>query len=155
VLRDKMPIGLQHKAQRTPGEVIEADLGTLPAGKTKLITMEATAIQPGRFVNEVGVSALGVAEVKAQAGGVVPDATLSLRKTGPQKANPNQQLDFVLILTNTGKGAAANVRLVDTLPEGLDFVSATEGGTYDAKTRLVQWEFPSVASGQSKTVSVR
>src|SRR5262249_48769138 len=126
VLRDKMPAGLQHKAQQTPGELIEADLGTLPAGQTKTINVEATATQPGRFVNEAGVSAAGIAEVTAQAVVVVNDAALSLRKTGPQQSNPNQELDFALILTNAGKGVATGVKLIDSLPEGLDFLSASD-----------------------------
>ena len=154
-LRDKMPAGLQHEAQRTPGEVIEADLGTIAPGDTRTINMRAKATREGRFVNEATVSATGVAEVSARMEVLVTDASLSLQKTGPREGNPNQELDFALIVTNTGKGAAAGVTLTDTLPDGLDFVSATDNGVYDAKTRVVQWKFESLAGSQSRTVSVR
>jgi uncharacterized repeat protein (TIGR01451 family) len=154
-LRDKMPAGLQQEAQRTPGEVIEADLGTIAPGDTRTINMRAKATREGRFVNEATVSATGVAEVSARMEVLVTDASLSLQKTGPREGNPNQELDFALIVTNTGKGAAAGVTLTDTLPDGLDFVSATDNGVYDAKTRVVQWKFESLAGSQSRTVSVR
>jgi uncharacterized repeat protein (TIGR01451 family) len=155
VLRDRMPAGLQHKSQRTPGEVIEADLGTLAPGQTKTIDMEAKATQAGRFVNEASISAPGIAEVSAQATVVVTDAPLSLRKTGPQRSQPNQELVYELVVTNTGSGAAGGVKLVDTLPEGLDFVSASDSGTYSAATRTVQWELATLGGGQSKAVNVR
>jgi uncharacterized repeat protein (TIGR01451 family) len=146
---------LQHEAQRTPGEVIEADLGALAPGETKTIDMKVKAVRAGRFVNEASVSAAGVAEVTAQAVVVVHDAALSLRKTGPREGNPNQELDFALVLTNTGRGSATGVKVIDTLPDGLAFVSASDGGSYDAKTSLVEWNIATLAAGQSKTVSVR
>jgi uncharacterized repeat protein (TIGR01451 family) len=155
LLRDKMPAGLQHAAQRTPGEVIEADLSTLAPGQTKTIDMAAKAIEPGRFVNEAALVAPGMAEITAQAVIVVNDASLTLRKTGPQRGNPNQELDFALVVTNVGQAAATNVKLTDSLPEGLAFISATDGGTHDAKAGLVQWDLPTLAAGQSKAVSLR
>jgi uncharacterized repeat protein (TIGR01451 family) len=155
MLRDKMPAGLQHEAQRASGETIEADLGTLAPGETRTINMKAKATQEGRFVNEASVSAPGVAEVTARAEVVVVGATISLTKTGPRESNPNQELDFSLVVTNTGKGNATGLRLTDTLPEGLEFVSATDGGSFDAKTRLVHWSLDTLAASQSRSVNVR
>jgi uncharacterized repeat protein (TIGR01451 family) len=51
-----------------------------------------------------------------------------------------------------------SVRVVDPLPAGAEFVSATDGGTYDETTRTVTWapapHFPSSTSGQM-SVKVR
>jgi uncharacterized repeat protein (TIGR01451 family) len=154
ILRDKMPAGLQHDAQRSPGEIIEADLGTLAPGETRTINMRAKAVQVGRFVNEASVSSPGLAEVTARSEVVVTGASLSLQKTGPLEGNPNQELDFILVVTNTGKGAATGLMVADTLPDGLDFVSASDGGTFDAKSRQVRWNLESLAAGQSRTVTV-
>jgi uncharacterized repeat protein (TIGR01451 family) len=151
VLRDKMPSGLEHPA----GEYIEADLGTLKAGETKTVNLETRAIQAGRQVNEASVSAPGIAEVTAQAAVVINDAALSLRKTGPQQGNPNQELDYNLLVTNTGAAPATGVKLTDVLPEGLDFVSASDGGAFNAKGRSVEWNVGTLPPGQSKAVSVR
>jgi uncharacterized repeat protein (TIGR01451 family) len=154
-LRDKMPEGLQHEAQRTPGQVIEADIGTLAPGETRTIDMKAKALREGRFVNEAVVGAPGLAEVTARAEVIVTDATLGLSKNGPRESLPNQELDFTLVVSNTGKGTATGLKVTDTLPDGLLFVSAADGGTFDAKTKLVQWSIDSLAAGLSRTVSVR
>jgi uncharacterized repeat protein (TIGR01451 family) len=155
VLRDRMPEGLQHKAQQTPGEPIEADLGTLAPGQTKTITMEAKAVKDGRFVNEASVSAPGIGEVTARAAVVVMGASLTLRMSGPEQSNPNEDLDYALVVTNTGSGAAGGVKLSDTLAEGLDFVSASDGGRLRATTRSIEWDLGDVAPGQSRAVSAR
>jgi uncharacterized repeat protein (TIGR01451 family) len=154
-LRDQMPEGLLHEAQRTPGQVIEADLGTLKPGETRTIDMKAKALREGRFVNEAVVSAPGMGEVTASAEVTVTDASLTLTKNGPRESLPNEELDFTLTVGNPGKGTATGLKVTDTLPDGLQFVSATDSGTYDAKSRLVQWSVDSLAAGQSRTVSVR
>jgi uncharacterized repeat protein (TIGR01451 family) len=92
--------------------------------------------------------------VTARAEVVVTGASLSLRKTGPREGNPNQELDFTLVVTNTGKGSATGLVLTDRLPDGLDFMSATDGGMFDAKSRQVRWSLESLAAGQSRTVTV-
>src|SRR5262249_50696345 len=119
------------------------------------VNLEAKAVQAGRQVNEASVSAPGIPEVTAQAAVVVNDAALSLCKTGPQQGNPNQELDYKLLVTNTGAAPASGVKITDVLPEGLDFVSASDAGAFDAKGRSVEWNVGTLPPGQSKAVSVR
>jgi uncharacterized repeat protein (TIGR01451 family) len=151
VLRDKMPAGFQHPA----GSYIEADLGTLKPGETRMIPVEVKIVLAGRLVNEASVSAPGIPEATAQAAIVVTDAALSLRKTGPQQSNPNQELDFGLVVSNTGEAPATGVKLTDRLPEGLAFVSASDGGTLNAQARTVEWNLGTLPAGQSKAINVR
>ena len=40
---------------------------------------------------------------------------------------------------DTGKSVAANVTIKDAMPAGTEFVSASEGGTYDADSDTVTW----------------
>jgi uncharacterized repeat protein (TIGR01451 family) len=151
MLRDKLPPGLQHPS----GNYIEADLGTLGPGDNKHVTVKVTAVKAGRFVNEASVSAADVPEVTAQAAVVVSEAVLTLRKTGPQETNPEQELEYRLELTNTGSAPATGVTITDLLPEGLEFISASDGGTLDAAAHKVQWPMGTVANGQSRAVTVR
>ncbi len=51
-------------------------------------------------------------------------------------------------------GAEATVTITDVLDEGLDFVSATEGGTYDEDTRTVTWIIKNVPAYTAGTVDV-
>ncbi len=49
-----------------------------------------------------------------------------------------QELTYTISYYNSGS-EAADVTITDTLEAGLDFVSATDGGTYDEETRTVTW----------------
>jgi uncharacterized repeat protein (TIGR01451 family) len=63
VLRDHVPPGLQHPA----GPELEAELGTLEAGKTRNITLTTSAVRPGRFVNEALVATSDGQQAEARA----------------------------------------------------------------------------------------
>ncbi|TSA86785.1 DUF11 domain-containing protein [Deinococcus detaillensis] len=73
-------------------------------------------------------------------------ATLDLKveKTGPATANVGEVFSFTVTSSNVSQGTALNVVTTDTLPAGLNFVSADNGGTYNAPSRTVTW--PTVAS---------
>jgi uncharacterized repeat protein (TIGR01451 family) len=63
VLRDHVPPGLQHRA----GPELEAELGTIEAGKTRTITLTTNAVQAGRFVNEAMVASSDGQQADARA----------------------------------------------------------------------------------------
>src|SRR5439155_506878 len=73
---------------------------------------------------------------------VPPRADLSVAKTGPATVNAVQNLTYTITVTNTGPSAAVSVAVRDTLPAGVTFVSASNGGT--AAGGVVTW--PAVAS---------
>ncbi len=58
------------------------------------------------------------------------------------------------IYWKNGHDTAADVTVTDPLDEGLDFVSADQGGTYDSATRTVTWVIRNVAAGQSGKVTL-
>jgi hypothetical protein len=45
------------------------------------------------------------------------------------------------------------VEVVDQLPPGLEFVSASDGGTYDPATRQIRWSIGPLAPGASRTLT--
>lgn len=49
---------------------------------------------------------------------------------------------------------AVTVIITDTLPDGADFLSATDGGIYNTTAHTVKWTLTNVASGTYGTVSV-
>lgn len=62
---------------------------------------------------------------------------------------------FQLRYENTGSAPATGVVLKGVLPDGLNLVdsSLSEGGTYDADTRTLQWNLGTLAAGASGTAS--
>ena len=47
-----------------------------------------------------------------------------------------------------------NARFVDTLPAGVEFVSATDGGTYDAGTNTVTWQIGTLTPQPNNDVTI-
>ena len=55
----------------------------------------------------------------------------------------------------TGREPAPNVMLSDPLPLQLDFIEASNGGTYDSTTRLVSWSLGTLPPGTTGTVTLK
>ncbi|HZT79132.1 MAG TPA: hypothetical protein VFA26_02835 [Gemmataceae bacterium] len=151
LLRDLLPQGLQHPA----GDRIEADLGTIDAGMTRDITVKAKAVRAGPLTNEAAVQADDVPPVTARTTTNVTEAALALRKVGPARAYLDHEIDYRLEVTNSGTAAATGVKVTDTLPEGLDFLSAGEGGTYQAAARAVEWAVGTLAPKETRALAVK
>lgn len=66
----------------------------------------------------------------------------------------NSNITYTLTVQNISGSSTANaVVLLDTLDEGLEFVSATGGGTFSATSRTVSWNFGNMAAGASNVVT--
>ena len=73
---------------------------------------------------------------------VDPVAIISITKTDnttDHEANVGDEVTFTITAHNAGPDNATNVVITDVLPLGLDFVSASDGGTYDALSRTITW----------------
>ena len=55
-------------------------------------------------------------------------ADLSIVKRGPATAEPGSTISYVLRVSNAGPDAARDIRVTDTLPDGVTFVSAAGSG---------------------------
>jgi uncharacterized repeat protein (TIGR01451 family) len=59
--------------------------------------------------------------------------------TTNHQANVGNLVTFTINAHNNGPSNATNIVITDTLPLGLDFVSASDGGTYNTLTRTITW----------------
>jgi uncharacterized repeat protein (TIGR01451 family)/TQXA domain-containing protein len=73
----------------------------------------------------------------------------------PSAASPGEQVEFNYVISNTGSVPLALVQVESSLPNGLDFVSASGGGAVDPATGYVSWRMPSgLPVGGTTTVSL-
>ena len=70
-----------------------------------------------------------------------------------ESVKPGQELTYKIKYTN-GLDDAADVTIVDTLPEFTEFISADKGGTYAEAENMVTWNFSGVASGAPVEVTL-
>jgi len=59
--------------------------------------------------------------------------------TTNHEANVGDLVTFTITTYNNGPSNATNIVVTDVLPVGLDFISASDGGTYDALSRTITW----------------
>jgi len=73
------------------------------------------------------------------------NAELSVTKTADKtNYNVGDTVLYTINVTNTGTDTGTNLVVTDTLPAGLTFGTATNGGTYNAETRVITWNLASL-----------
>jgi uncharacterized repeat protein (TIGR01451 family) len=150
-LRDQLPDGLRHQQ----GSLIEADLGTLQPGDTRSITLTTTAARAGQQLNELVATADGGIEVSARANVRVVEPALQLRQSGPANGFLRGEIGLSVEVTNPGSAPCKNVQVSEVLPEGLEFVSATDGGQYSPSSRTLTWSLGAHEPGARRVLSFR
>jgi extracellular elastinolytic metalloproteinase len=79
------------------------------------------------------------------------DPAVVVTGTAPATVASGANLTYTFKYTNAGPNASSNAKLTDVLPAGVDFVSATASGSYNATTRTVSWNLGTVNVGFTGT----
>jgi len=88
-------------------------------------------------------------------GSTGPVTDLAIDKSdNVDQVSPGGNIIYTLRITNNGPSDATGVVVVDGLPSSVSFVSATNGGTYDAGSHTVRWVLGGLAAGVSTSVNV-
>ncbi|MEW5766056.1 MAG: hypothetical protein AB1797_00305, partial [bacterium] len=79
---------------------------------------------------------------------------LDLEKSAPATASPGDAITFTLTIVNDSSDSLSNLTLTDTLPSGVSFVTASDGGIYNASTHTVYWLIGTIHHQSSRVVTV-
>jgi uncharacterized repeat protein (TIGR01451 family) len=123
------------------GGKIAWNLGTIPAGGSKAVTVTGKAAQVGSIENCAAVTY----DMGACLAINVINPAIKLTKTAPDTAMLCDTIPMTITVANTGVGAARNVVVTDSLPQGLT--------TLDGKTG-VKFTVPVLEQGESKTFNL-
>jgi uncharacterized repeat protein (TIGR01451 family) len=86
---------------------------------------------------------------------VVGQANIQVVKTVDKTvAQDGDQLLYTITVSNTGTADASQVVVTDPLPSGLTFISASNQGSYDQITRVVNFALGTVAKGASTSITI-
>lgn len=94
----------------------------------------------------------GVPGAEAMDGVQTP--TLTFEKLAPPEIQVGKEATFQIHVRNTGQTAAHGVTIVDRVPKGTEFVTATPAPTRVANSQLT-WELGTLQPGEETTVSLQ
>lgn len=168
---DTLPAGVTlESAISGQGSCVEASgvvtcaIGAMSVGQTVVITIVVTPGATGELVNNVTVdSSLDDPNTGNNSDTVTTDvedepesADLSVTKVGsPNPVVVNQQLTYIITVSNAGPDTAVNVVLTDTLPAGASFVSAIpQQGSCTHVGGVVTCDLENIAGNSDVTATI-
>jgi len=78
-----------------------------------------------------------------------------VKDDGKTVVKPGDDTTYTITVTNTSDTLQAqNVGITDPLPKELEFLNASDGGSYDPSNRTVTWDIGTLAAGASRSVTV-
>jgi len=144
----KLAIRLGDGLECTGGPKPTVEVGSVPAGQTRQVTLACVARAAGKQKCDVtaegdGLKAVGSASVR------VLQAQLDMDVAGPKMRYLDRKAAYTVKITNPGDASANEVAVTEHVPAGFKFVSADCGGKYDPSTRTVNWAVGELAPGKS------
>ncbi len=151
VLRSVLPPGLKHPE----GGDLEYEIENLPAGGSENVDLTVVAAEPGDLILvSAEVTSSGISAAKAKTEIEVVGAQLTLERLGPERRYVGRSATYQNFVTNDSKFEAINATVVEEVPQGLRFVSASGGGEYNPDNRRIQWSIPKLAAGKQLVLEV-
>ena len=117
------------------------------AGSSLDLTVTAVADEYGVLTNDVTVGDK-IASAVVTVPEIIPGKSVDV-----ENPNFNDEITYTVTVTNNGVVDAKQVVVVDTLDEGLTFVSASDNGVWNPFKRTVTWTVD-LAKGESKVFTV-
>jgi uncharacterized repeat protein (TIGR01451 family) len=170
-LTDSLPGGVTFVSS-TPGSpictesggIVTCDLGTITAGShvDVTITVQANPSTRGTITNTASVALTGQTNTSESSSdscetNVVGQADLSITKPCQGTVHAGSEIDYTITVHNDGPSTATDTQVVDTLPTGVTFVSATSsqgsGCTYDGVV-TVTCDLGTIAPSGSATITL-
>ncbi|MGC4030314.1 MAG: hypothetical protein QM754_01005 [Tepidisphaeraceae bacterium] len=143
VIFDNLPAGVtvqaaSDNARTDAGGKVRWDVGELAPGATKKVAVVVTASVAGEMKSAASASATGADTQAAFAQTTLTGvpAILVQMADSPDPVRVGDQTTYTIEITNTGTAAGTNIKLVATLEDPADFVSASgqTKETVDGKT---------------------
>lgn len=149
VLQARLSDGLLH----TQGTVIEAELANLAPDETRTVPLKVNAARAGLQACEIVVMTEGSPDAKARAAVNVVEPMLVVKQAGPTKCLVRAEPTYMIELSNPGTAITDPVQVFTVLPDGFEYVSASDGGTLNGRT--VTWRVGSLPAGSTRSVTLK
>ncbi|HSG72299.1 MAG TPA: hypothetical protein VLA12_17920, partial [Planctomycetaceae bacterium] len=145
ILRDILPEGLYHPS----GQDLENPLGDLKPGDRIIEQLQLKIVKTGEIVNTAYLGAEGGLRLEATARLNAKSSTLTITRRGPQRRVVGSPAIYHNVVKNVSDKPVSDALVVEQLPQGMEFVSASADGEFHDKGRTIFWKLPTLQPGQS------
>ena len=137
-----LPAGMEFLSASDGGtessSVVTWDLGTIEIDGTRAVKLTTTGVRVGeQTITYNAVSAEGLSDDDSSMTEVIPGG-LEVTKEGPAQVDIGSEVTYTIEVTSTGTGSNTGVKLVDTIPDGMSFVSSDPEGTLTGDNLSIQ-----------------
>lgn len=129
---------------------IEVYIGDLQPGEAKLIDLELQAQSVGVYETTFVATALDGLTAEATMKVAVQKPKLLVEASAPHMRFVGNTVKYDISVKNVGDAVANETTIEQTVPSGMKFLSANEGGLL--KGGIVEWKVGSLQPGETKTV---
>ncbi len=145
-----LPENLRHPE----GNDLEYEIEVLRAGEEQEVTLTVVAAERGECLASAELSTTGIQPVTTEARINVVGELLKIERLGPERRYVGRASQFQNIITNITNFEATNVVVMELVPEGMKFVSASEAGEYNPADRLITWKIARIEPNQQVLLDV-
>jgi uncharacterized repeat protein (TIGR01451 family) len=135
------------------GSDLETNIGELKPGESRTVNLQATATHAGDLHASVSLLAQGIGPMQKDLVCRAEDNHLNVTATGPTALHYDFTGLYGLTVLNDGATPIRQVVLTAVLPDGLNFVRATDNGAYDPATRTLTWNFNELKAGEQRDLA--
>jgi purine-binding chemotaxis protein CheW len=137
------------------GDSVRTSLGTLAPGESVKLGLNVTVLRPGPHAIEAWVTCDDMNQTRDK---VIFEATqpaLELHLSGPSSCRTPEEVEYHIEVSNPGTEVARGVRVVHSIPDGMEFIGAGHDGVHHPAEHAISWKLSDLAPGQLGVVSAR
>ena len=127
---------------------VTINVGDLAGGAAKAYSVNLKAQEAGSFANKAGASSSdGLSASSESVTTEVSQPSLKVDVQGPSKIFVTKNATYEVTAQNVGDAPSANTMVTATIPAGMKFISATNGGSED--DGKVTWNIGTLEAGKA------
>ena len=144
VLEEDVPNVFRHVSGAS---ALQHDVGDLGPGDSMRLEIELMAIAAGKVSNVVRATSSNCSTAESSYPIEVKAPNLQIQLVGPKLRYLERPSPYEAIIENVGTAAAKDLYITARLPRGMNFISASNEGTYLPDEHSVVWNLMELAAG--------
>jgi uncharacterized repeat protein (TIGR01451 family) len=126
---------------------LQQDVGDLAPGESLRFEIELMALSAGKVSNVVRATSANSAMAESSYPIEVKAPKLQLQIVGPKLRHLERPAPYEAVIENSGTALARDLYITARLPRGMNFISASNEGTYLPDQHSVVWNLMELAAG--------